>query len=201
MAAIQLLITLLVFSVIHSILARLPVKSWFRGIVAERFFEGFYRIWYNFVSVITFLPVILVLVFQPGTMVWNLPTAPALLFRLLQLIGIIGLGLSLYQIDLGRFVGTAQVRAYLTDNILPLPPEQLQTGGIYAVVRHPLYFFSMLVLWFTPTMTSSGLTFCIGVTAYFVIGSFFEERTMLKVFGDDYQQYQRQVPWMIPFLV
>ena len=52
----------------------------------------------------------------------------------------------------------------------------------------------------TPTMTTTGLAFNIGATAYFLLGSIIEERRMVEAFGEDYTAYQKQVPWMIPFM-
>ena len=43
--------------------------------------------------------------------------------------------------------------------------------GVYGLVRHPLYFFSLLVLWFTPQMTLHWLVFVILATVYFLVGS------------------------------
>jgi protein-S-isoprenylcysteine O-methyltransferase Ste14 len=65
-------------------------------------------------------------------------------------------------------------------------------------MRHPLYVFSLLVIWFMPTMTDTFLTLNIGITLYFLIGSRIEERRMITEYGDDYQQYRQQVPWMLP---
>ncbi|MEO0562468.1 MAG: NnrU family protein, partial [Chloroflexota bacterium] len=188
---------MLFFAITHSILARLSVKGWFRTKMGEREYEGFYRILYNVVSVLTLLPAGLVLISDAGSIMWSVEGPIAIGFRLLQLIGLVGLSLSILQIDGGRFIGTSQVVAYLTGEPLPLPPEPLQTGGVYRIVRHPLYLFSLMLLWFTPTMTSTSLVFVICATAYFMIGSWFEERTMIKLFGAPYQKYQRkQVKWM-----
>ena len=200
MAVFLMIIAMFIFSVPHSILARLPIKSWFSKRMGERAYEGFYRIGYSVVSVITFLPVMAVLVLSPGQSIWNLSGAVAIVFRLMQLAGLIGMSISLLQIELGRFAGLVQLRAYVNGDPLPLPDEPLKTDGVYALVRHPLYFFSLLLLWFTPQMISTSLIFVITVTIYFLVGSLFEERTMVKLFGETYIQYQKQVPWMIPFL-
>jgi protein-S-isoprenylcysteine O-methyltransferase Ste14 len=168
--------------------------------VGVRAYEAFYRITYNFVSVLTFLPVMVLLVLNPGDPVWTLDGLFALVFRGLQITGLIGLMISVLQIEAGRFIGTTQLIAYMNDAPLPLPPEPLQTEGVYRLVRHPLYFFSLLVLWFTPNMTSTGLVFVITATLYFVFGSLLEERTMEKVIGEPYRRYQASVPWMLPFV-
>lgn len=188
------------FGVLHSILARLTVKAYMRDRVGDRAFEGFYRLGYNAFSVITFLPVVAVLLLAPGPTVWQVDGIGAWGLRMLQLIGLAGLTASVLQIDGWRFMGVSQAIAYFDGTPLPLPEEPLITNGVYRLVRHPLYLFMLMVLWFTPSMTLTGLVFAATMTLYSVVGSLFEERTMTKLFGQPYTEYQRQVPWMIPLM-
>jgi protein-S-isoprenylcysteine O-methyltransferase Ste14 len=196
---IFILTGLLVFGVVHSLLAGQNVKQWVCRLLGEQRYEAFYRLAYNVLAAVMLAPLGLLLVANPGAVVWQVDSPlGALLLNLLRLLGLAGLGASLLQIDLGRFAGLSQVAAYLRGERLPLPDEPLQTGGVYAMVRHPLYLFSLLVLWPAPTMTEALLAFNIGSTAYFVIGSLFEERRLLRSFGDSYRTYRDRVPWMFP---
>jgi protein-S-isoprenylcysteine O-methyltransferase Ste14 len=104
------------------------------------------------------------------------------------------------QIDLGQFSGLAQALAYIENKPLPLPDELLQTGGVYAFVRHPLYLFSLMIIWALPVMTEGLLIFNLGTTLYFIFGSLLEEKRMLRIFGDEYRAYQQRVPWLVPLL-
>lgn len=200
MTLMWIIFLIIIFAVPHSILARLTVKSRIKQWMGTRRYEGLYRIVYNVVSVITFTPIFVLLALQPGATVWQVGGFMAILFRLLQLVGLVGLTVSIAQIESGRFLGTAQLRAYLKDDPLPLPSEPLTTNGLYGFVRHPLYLFSLMVLWFTPSMTVNSLAFVIGATLYVIIGSLFEERTMVKLFGNTYTDYQKRVPWLVPFV-
>jgi protein-S-isoprenylcysteine O-methyltransferase Ste14 len=75
------------------------------------------------------------------------------------------------------------------------------TRGSYAYVRHPLYFFSLLLIWFLPIMTLSALLFSSMATLYFWIGSIYEERRLSATFGDAYSQYKQRVPRLIPIKI
>jgi len=77
-------------------------------------------------------------------------------------------------------------------------PPKLYTGGAYGWVRHPLYFFSLIILWLIPAMTVNILAFNLGASLYFYIGSIFEERKLVAEFGDVYREHQRSVPMLIP---
>jgi protein-S-isoprenylcysteine O-methyltransferase Ste14 len=80
-------------------------------------------------------------------------------------------------------------------------PTELQVGGPYGVVRHPLYFGWTLVVFGTPGMTADRLVFALVSTAYLAIAIPFEERSLIRHFGQQYQRYRGRVRWrMIPFV-
>ena len=192
-----ILLWMLVFAVIHSITADKRFKRIIINLVGERTYEGFYRLFYNGLSVIMLAPLFPYMwtIREP---LYSLSQPISTIFRLIQLQGVIGLAVSLLQIDFLRFAGLRQVIAYFKGEQLPLAHEALQTGGLYGWVRHPLYFFSLLALWFSPTMTDAALVFNIAAMLYFVFGSLIEEQRMVNAYGDIYKQYQQNVSWMIP---
>ena len=81
-----------------------------------------------------------------------------------------------------------------------IPEEPLMIKGVYALVRHPLYLFTLMSLWFNPLMTARRLGLVIGAPLYFALGSVLEAQKMVQQFGEEYRNYQKRVPWMIPFL-
>ena len=83
---------------------------------------------------------------------------------------------------------------------LPLPESKLRTDGIYGIVRHPITSLFILALWSHETMTTGRFLFNILFTAYALVGTVFEERSLLKELGKDYLDYKRKVPAFIPKL-
>ncbi len=75
----------------------------------------------------------------------------------------------------------------------------LITSGLYGRVRHPMYFFTLGILWFAPEMTVLRLALYTTFTIYLCVGSRFEERRMVRWFGDAYLEYRRRVPGLVPF--
>lgn len=78
----------------------------------------------------------------------------------------------------------------------------LETGGIHRHVRHPLYFGTFIFLaglFFLSPLLSNLIAVGI-ILIYTVIGIRFEERKLIKEFGNDYKLYQKNVPMLIPFL-
>ena len=83
----------------------------------------------------------------------------------------------------------------------PRSAEPLQTSGPYRWVRHPLYLGWVLVVFATPHVTGDRLAFAAVSTAYLIAAVPWEERSLVRAFGDDYIRYQRDVRWrMIPFI-
>jgi protein-S-isoprenylcysteine O-methyltransferase Ste14 len=76
----------------------------------------------------------------------------------------------------------------------------LETTGIHALVRHPLYTVTIAFVWslFLWQPLLSNLISCICITLYTRIGIYFEEKKLIKQFGKDYQLYQVSVPMLIP---
>jgi protein-S-isoprenylcysteine O-methyltransferase Ste14 len=75
----------------------------------------------------------------------------------------------------------------------------LETRGVYGFVRHPLYFGWALLVFGAPHMTCTRLTFAVISTAYLAVAIPFEERSLSRVFGGEYEAYKRQVRWrMLP---
>lgn len=74
----------------------------------------------------------------------------------------------------------------------------LTVRGPYRWVRHPLYFFVLLMIWSYPNLTVDRALFNVLWTLWIFIGSVFEERDLVAEFGDRYREYQRNVPMLIP---
>ena len=70
--------------------------------------------------------------------------------------------------------------------------------GFYRLTRHPMMTGMLLAFWFTPEMTAGRLLFNSGMTLYILVGVYFEERSLLKALGADYQRYCRHVPMLLP---
>lgn len=76
--------------------------------------------------------------------------------------------------------------------------SELRTPSLYRWVRHPIYFSFLLAFWATPDMTAGHLLFALGMTLYVLIGIWFEERDLVRHFGDAYRRYREQVPALVP---
>jgi len=119
----------------------------------------------------------------------------------LQFLSLIGLIWCFKYFSLSEFLGISQIirwnkKAY---NYSDLDEEMtLKIKGPYRYMRHPVYFFSIMFLVFRPAMDLSYLVLIIGIIIYFYIGSVYEEKKLVKIFGEEYKSYQKLVPRIFP---
>ena len=78
-------------------------------------------------------------------------------------------------------------------------PLAFVTPGPYRLVRHPLYVGWFFAFWCTPTMTVTHLVFAVMTTAYILIAIQFEERDLIRMFGDEYRRYRQRVAMLFPW--
>ena len=68
------------------------------------------------------------------------------------------------------------------------------------MVTNPIYTCTFLLIWLMPIMSWNILALNIGVTAYMLIGAQIEERKLLLEFGDSYDQFRKDTPFIIPWI-
>lgn len=180
-----------VYGGLHSYLASRRVKQWARrtfGVSADRF----YRLVYNLLGGLTFLPVLAVPLLLPGRTLYSARPPWLLLLLALQLVAVVTLWIGIRQTGAASFLGLSQLLG-------PQPADgEFVADGLYRWVRHPLYSAGLLFIWAWPHMTTSILALNLGITAYLYLGSLHEERRLLAEFGEQYARYQRRVPRLIP---
>ena len=92
---------------------------------------------------------------------------------------------------MGRRAGTTALSLFGT--------HRLVTGGVYGLVRHPMMAAGF---WFLLTSGPSlnNLIYTGMYTVYMVIGGYYEEKRMIRVFGEEYLRYRRRVGAFFPRL-
>ena len=179
----------ILYGAVHSLLASHTLKS-----KLELKLGRAYRLFFNAFASITLLPLLALVPLLPDRVLYRIPWPISAVMGFIEVIAVLAAIVTLLQTDVLRFLGIRQVLQ--TDS---LSTNTLQLTGMYRWVRHPLYFFSLIFLWFSPIMTLNQLTLYSGFSLYFYFGSILEERKLKSQFGEVYQQYQQQVPMLIPF--
>jgi len=84
-----------------------------------------------------------------------------------------------------------------------VPPQRLVVVGFYRYVRNPMYlgfFAGWMGLWVVFGKASRGalVILLVAASAVVLFVKFYEEPTLRKMFGADYEEYCRNVPRWIP---
>ncbi len=139
---------------------------------------------------------------------WQWRPMPEVIWQLegiaaMAMVGLFGLGVlvlltSTFLIDHFELFGLKQV--WFANAKRPLPTPEFKQPLLYRIVRHPMQLGVLITVYATPVMTVGHLVFASSMALYILIGLYFEERSLLREFGDDYRAYQQQTPMLIPGL-
>jgi methanethiol S-methyltransferase len=176
------------FALHHSTLARTRAKTW----INRRFSAEHERTLYVWVASLLFLGV--VFFWRPvGGVLWNLHGWAAAIVWAGEIAGIALTAWSAAALGILELSGVRPPKT--------LGPDDLRSDGPYGLVRHPIYFAWLLLVWSVPLMNGTRLSFAAISTLYLVVAVPFEERSLVAHFGPAYTRYQTRVrAKMIPYI-
>jgi protein-S-isoprenylcysteine O-methyltransferase Ste14 len=181
-----------VYALLHSLLASLAVKA----AVTRRWpgFAPWYRLSYNVFAGVAALPLAWLLYTVPGDSLWAWRDAWAWLANGLAVAAVACLFISSRGYDMDEFLGLRQLRGGGGE---PVDCGSFRISPVHRFVRHPWYSFSLVIVW-SRDMNQAMLVSAIAITAYFVIGSRYEERKLIALYGKTYRRYRQRVPALVP---
>lgn len=191
MGILYILLSLLLWGLVHSLLASNAFKVWLTNMLGKSLMRG-YRLFYNVFSLVTFLPILYLVATLPNAPLYSVPAPISYLMLLGQGISAVFLIVGVLQTDTLYFVGLRQL-------VEQEKPAKFVTNGLYRLVRHPLYTAGLLFLWLSPQVTVNSFTMYVVATIYILIGATFEERKLSREFGDVYAEYKSKTPMLIPW--
>ena len=198
-----------VFCALHSAAASPTSRRLAVRFVGRRRYDAGYRLFYNAQAVATFAALVWYIRRQPDRELYHVRGAGAMGLRLAQGAGVAGMVWAIRHVGPFRLAGFDGPRAEVSEEPRPAAavgqgPERNADGSIrstgpFRLCRHPLNAFAPWILWFNPRMTANFAAFNAVATAYFVVGSWDEERRLSQAFGEPYRGYLRSgVPFLIP---
>ena len=186
-------LALTLYFALHSLLAAKRTKT----ILTKNFIpKKYYRLLYNASAIGTLIPIFYLYQNTPAKFIFVNVLLNYIGLGIL-ILGIVLLFLALRQYNLSEFAGFQQLK-HGEDTA----DASLKISGFNAVVRHPLYFAGLLIIWgfFIFRPTDLFLVVALVSTLYLYVGTKLEEQKLVEEFGKAYQDYQKKVPMLIPFL-
>ncbi len=181
----------LVFFLQHSGMIRKGTRRWMSQVIPEQYLGAVFSV----VSGITLLALVLlwqetavVLASADGFYRWSL--------RAVFFLAIVGQVWGIRSLKSADLFGTESVRRRSGSTS---PPAPMVVRGAYRWVRHPLYLTTLLMIWSFPDLTADRLLFNVLFTAWVIVGTVLEERDLVESYGEDYRNYQRRVPMLLPY--
>ncbi len=185
------------FAVFHSLTVSEGYEDLARRWMGNLAYDGYHRLLFTAYSFVAFFLLVLYLRSLPDHPLYRLEGAGRLLFHAIQACGVAFLFWTPW--DLKEFVGIRQWRRHRDGGAKePGRNGRLFTGRAYGIVRHPLYSGISVILAFHPVQSRNTFVSMVLVILYFYVGTFFEERRMVRTFGQEYRDYQRRVPRFLP---
>lgn len=178
------------FYLIHTALAASKLKR----ILESKWSRSYkwYRLAYSVFAFLLFTGILFQALLLPVSQVFLPSSFASYAGYMISTAGVIVLMKSMKNLSMGSFLGLRST-----------PPDQaptLITSGLYAKLRHPLYFGLLLIFvgYFLVSGTIGALIHLTCLAVYLPVGIYFEEQNLRGLFGDAYRRYQAEVPAFFP---
>jgi methanethiol S-methyltransferase len=200
----------LTFAIVHTLMASSQVKELVREAAGKRYRNGLYRAIFVVQSVVIFAWGTWKFLSLPDRELYNAQPPLSWLMRIGQGASIALLVAGVWEADPERMTGLKELRDLLDDKTPDRePPAQgpvlgpdgkIKVTGPYRFTRHPGDLATIGVFWLFPRMTVNHAVLAALATLYSVLGAVHEETRNRAAYGKAFEQYQEEVPFLIPGL-
>lgn len=183
------------YAIQHTIMARPDFKKWLTKFINPAIERS------TFVLLSSLALLLMYWKWQPiNTIVWQAENESIiLLLKGIFYIGWLIVFLSTFMINHFELFGLKQIYESFVSQ--KSATTTFQEKFFYKFVRHPIMLGFIIGFWATPKMTVGHLTFAVITTLYIIVAvKYLEEPDLQKAIGKDYEEYQKKVPMLIPFI-
>lgn len=180
----------------HSLL----ISHWWlrlcHAILGDRIVAGWYRLFFNVISFVTLLPVVVYQFSRKQVILFDWPGWWLGLKFVLYVYAFYMFYAGWKRYDLSFFLGLKQLQAGISGG--PAPAASF-TSDSRGGVRHPWYSAGIALVWAFGPITDISLVSKIVLSLYLIGGTLLEERKLHHDIGRPYDEYCRQLPMLFPW--
>ncbi|MBW2443713.1 MAG: isoprenylcysteine carboxylmethyltransferase family protein [Deltaproteobacteria bacterium] len=188
-------ILLILWCVLHSAMISISVTEYFKKLLGSDY--RFYRVFFNLIAILTLLPV--------AIFAYSVQTQAIFEWNGYKRIGqVLILGLAVWfflrggrHYDIRQVIGIKQIKEGSADIAITAAGD-LDTSGVLEMTRHPWYLATMLLIW-GRQMDVAAMIVNVILTAYLIVGTYLEEKKLVREFGEKYRNYQKKVSMLLPY--
>lgn len=183
--------------VIHSAL----ISHSFMDFVKKKFGAAvaLHRFMYTIVSIVTLVPVVWLMQNASSETLFRFEGVWSAVRWFILLLSFVIFLFAARRYNQRYFFGIQQAKDYLQGK--PQSQPYFSRGGIHEIVRHPYYTGGILFLLTYADFTVANTIVRAIFIIYLIIGTFIEERKLVEESGEQYENYQKEVPMLIPSLM
>ena len=191
---VMLSLLVIAWCVLHSAMISVSVTEYFKKRLGSEF--RFYRLFFNLISFLTLIPVALFAYSIRAETIFHWDGYMRIGQLLLLVVAVLLFFLGGRHYNLRQVLGINQIKEG-TSNKAISDTGELDTSGVLEITRHPWYLATILLIW-ARQMDVSVIFVNVILTSYLIVGTFLEERKLIREFGEKYLTYQKRVSMLIP---
>ena len=133
-----------------------------------------------------------------GVFIWQIEPPASLYMITLNLLSCALLSISSlqagYQVQTGSLGWTSVYQGKT-----PIIPD-MPTRGLFSIIRQPIYLSFSLVLWTSPSMSLDLFIVALSYSLYCNFSPMLKEKRFQKIYGKRFSDYQKKVPYFMPYI-
>jgi protein-S-isoprenylcysteine O-methyltransferase Ste14 len=188
-------VLLSIFAIQHTIMARPIFKKWWISIVGPAAERSFFVLLSSLALILMYWKWVPI-----KSIIWQAENEVIIyIINGIFVLGWLIVFFSTFMINHFHLFGLKQI----SDNLQNKEISSLKFRKIYLYkyVRHPIMLGFIIAFWATPVMTTGHLLFAIVTTLYiFIAVKYLEEPDLKNAIGTPYEEYQNEVPMIVPFI-
>jgi protein-S-isoprenylcysteine O-methyltransferase Ste14 len=173
----------------------ISVTGYFKKLLGSKY--RFYRLFFNLIAILTLIPVALYASSIRTQAIFNWDGYMRIGQVLLLVIALFLFFLGGRHYDIRQVLGIKQIKER-TSNKAITDTGELDTSGILGITRHPWYLATIVLIWARKLDVSAMLVNVI-LTSYLIVGTYLEEKKLVREFGEKYLDYQNGVSMLVPY--